>query len=321
VRSVTIGTGPLSFATAAAGSRALLALSTPSNAAVLIVTGEGSLVRNDPALEPSTTVVAAGVDEWLLLHALPTRESPHPARIALFPADRPGRVLAVDDPSARSLGDPRCARGPSGVRCALSWTSGPLERPTTTLTTLVADGTLAPRLESTHTIEGEASASALSANPPSWLLASAGRLLRVDAAGRASRVTGEPLELATVGGMTLGLWATAPSRARCQPGAWRLALRTEPADAGAPSPIGSADARPIGVRIRETGASGGVALASWVEAPQCSETLSILRVFRVGTTVSIARATVYDIAADRALLSIAWRDGDRLRWARYRCRA
>jgi hypothetical protein len=35
--------------------------------------------------------------------------------------------------------------------------------------------------------------------------------------------------------------------------------------------------------------------------------------------VALTQATDYDAATDRAALSIAWRESDRLRWARYRC--
>ncbi len=322
VRSVPLDPGPVSFATAAAGARALLALSSRDRAGVFISTGEGALLRPEPSFGPSTTLHATGAGDVFILLSRGSEDPAPPARLTLIARDRPPTAFALAPAGGLSFGDPLCAQRPSGVRCALAWGANEPERRSLTVASLTANDPIDPaNFEFRHTLVDADPQSAVGADPPEWLVTLRGGPARVDAAGRAAAMPGAPLELARIDGALLALSARAPTSERCQPGAWALTLHPEPApsDGGSPARLATLDARPTGARLRATGPSANVPLATWIDAPQCSGQLSVLRANRAGLTGTIARATAYDIAADHAGLSLAWRDGDRLRWARYRC--
>lgn len=244
---------------------------------------------------------------------------------------------AFDERYALSMTEVLCARIDHGVRCAFALTDrdefdsnqGLDAARTVLISTELTQQRSAAQFERRVAIQGARGAAVINAARPELSLARDGGLARALSDGGLASIDPSVLELATIGSNDRGLElrATAPTSARCQPGEWNLALRdprntasNTASDAGAgTTSVAVMDARPRGARIRSSGANGETPLVLWLDAPQCSERLFVIRAHRRGETLALTSATEFDAASDRASLSIAWREGDRLRWARYRC--
>ncbi len=325
MRTVVVGAGPLSFATAAAGARAALAISTRASSALFVSRGDGTMATIATPFAPATMLVAAGADDSLVLAwiAPGAHERQGRATVAVIGANDELRGFQLADRYAPALGDPTCQRVAGGSRCALAlaWREefhGADEGRAVFLVFDPSERGPSLALLPSATVDRAAALSAVTAAPPSGTVLVESRPHDALADGGVRALAPSELERATIAGAVHALSAHAPTAERCQPAGWAISLSAERPDASSVS-LGAVDARPRGARLRATGAQGDAPLALWLDAPQCSEALFVIRAHRQGTTTPIASATEYDAAADRALLSLAWREGERIRWARYRC--
>jgi len=339
VRTINVGDGPLSFATAAAGARSLLAISTSETSALLVTRSDGTLEALAPPFPRGTALSASGAASsmtigWTIV------ATARLARAALATIDEAGgvRAFALDAVYSPVMTDVACARVDRGVRCAFAIT----DRDEFESVDGLEGGRMrlfsfdprargeALELERSSPVVGVRGSTIIDPVLPTASVIRDGGLARTVTDGGLESVDPRTLELATIGSSdrAVELRATAPTAASCQPAQWTLSFvetsrfassaRARIADAGA-TVIATVDARPRGVRLRSSGADGASPTVLWLDAPQCSERLFVIRANRRGQTVALTSATEFDAAADRALLSIAWREGDRVRWARYRC--
>lgn len=128
------------------------------------------------------------------------------------------------------------------------------------------------------------------------------------------------LEVARMGETIRAVLARAPTTERCQPGAWRIELATLASDGSLSSVtvIATTDARPRGIRLRAVGRTNEP-LVTWLDAPQCSDRFHVLKAWRNGQTVAVAPTDEYDVASAGSRVSLALRQGLRIRWVHATC--
>jgi hypothetical protein len=323
VRSVIVGEGPVSFSTAAAGARSLLALATARETLLVIARGDATILSLPPPFAPASTVSASGALDVLALAwsertALARRSRP---QVAIVDERESLRAYTLADHYALTMTELLCHRALGGVRCAvgLGWREefeGDDDGRARFYRFDPASAGATLTLEAADAIARSAPHAVSAVDPLRALLRRDGRIEQPLPDGGGTPLGASVVEVASIAGVDRTLTATAPRTERCQPSAWTLAL-SQPA--GAPSPIGVADARPRGARVRGTGADGSSPVVFWLDDPQCGDRSFVIRASHAGSSIAIASATEYDAASDRALVSVAWRDAERVRWARYRC--
>lgn len=322
VRSLPLATeAVVAFATAASGARTLLALSTAQSSALWMVTGDGTLESLVPPFGAHSPVVAAGLSRGLAVagtieHASEQRET---------------RLGLVGDNGQRLLfGVARRYRG-SVVDLACSSTRD-------RVCVLAIEGRDEFAIE--DELRGEFREFAFSTDdslversvtrtrqPPlgaavdrsfMGLVRERGAVASVDRRGQIVGLGANVTEAQAVDGAWWLVRALAPTVAPCQPSQWQL--RSENASERMPSvDAANLDQRPSRVKLRWSGSRANEALLVFRSSPQCAANLQVLEAVRQGQRVTLSRASEFDLAVDHALVSLVWRDGERLRWARYRC--
>ncbi|MBL8681020.1 MAG: hypothetical protein JNK05_17695 [Myxococcales bacterium] len=332
VRSINVGEGPLSFATAAAGARSLLAISTAQTSTLYLSRSDGTLAVLAAPFGPATALSASGAAHTMVVtwtrSSASQRATPS---IAIVDERDSVRAFAFEERYAPVMTEVLCARVDRAARCAFALTERDefdTNQGADAARAVLVSTTLLPQQSSVEferrpIVAGVRAAAVVNAARPAMTVLRDGGLARTLDDGGLASIDPATLELAAFGADTaaIELRASAPTTERCQPAQWALSLGELGAarrDSGE-STIATMDARPRGARIRSTGADGTTPAALWLDAPQCSERLFVIRAHRRGETVALTSATEFDAASDRASLSLAWREGDRLRWARYRC--
>lgn len=323
VRSVIVGDETVSFATAAAGARAALAVTTRAHAALYVAHGDGTVLTLPAPFEPATRVSASGAQDvfvigWAERTAIANRSRPS---VAVVNERDELRAYALDHQYALTQTEVHCERVERALRCA--WGAGWHEEFESideararffVFDPRAAGATLA--LEPTEILARTTPHSVLRASPLSALVRTGQATSRIGGDGGAVEVSNTTIEEAVIAGQQRALVARAPGTDRCQPNGWTLELSSS---SGPATSVATVDARPRGARVRATGAEGRSPIVFWLDEPQCAERAHVVRSTHAGTSVVLASASEYDAASDRALVSVAWRDAERVRWARYRC--
>jgi hypothetical protein len=323
VRSVLVGDETVSFATAAAGARTALAIATRTASALFVARGDQSILALDAPFAPESTVSAAGARDtfvlaWADRTAIERRSRP---TVAIVDERERLATFALDHQYALAMTEVFCERTGASIRCGfgVGWreefesTDDVRARfyefaPSATGATLSFEASPILQRTAPHLV--------LSTSPLRAHVRSGHTIARYSVDGSLASVSEATIEEAFIAGQLRSLVASAPTSERCQPNRWTLELRapSEPS-----TPIGTADARPRGARVRATGAEGTAPIVFWLDEPQCAERAHVVRATHGGQSVVLASASEYDAASDRALVSLAWRDAERVRWARYRC--
>lgn len=342
VRSVTVGDGPISFATAVAGARTLLALSTATESVAWITGSDQSVSTFAAIAAPAVALFAGGAANTLVLgwsDAVSAQDPRRTLRFALWGESLTPSVFALPAQFDRSVVDLACTRSTeahSDPHCVLAtnWREEFTPRDDLRAQWLLIEQQNPTRLRSlallhnTHAqsvLYSPTTVGTISDNSTTSIISNTSSILSPER---------NVLDVQSHERQLLRLSATAPSAERCQPGQWTVQVSTSGPD-GNPHTLQTAttDARPRGGRVRpmvttsigtpvSTDASATTqdpTIAFWLDAPQCAEQLFVIRALRHGQSVTLASATEFDMAADRALLSVAWKIGGQLRWARYRC--
>jgi hypothetical protein len=320
---VLVGDETVSFATAAAGARTALAISTRVASALFVARGDHSILALDPPFEPASTISAAGARDtfvfaWADRTSIERRSRP---TFAVIDEREQLATFALEHQYELAMTEVFCERTSSTMRCGFGagwreeFESGEDARarffefaPSTT------GGTLT--LEASPILQRTTPHSVLSTSPLHAHVRSGAATTRYSIDGPLAAVSEATIEESFVAGQLRSLVATAPSSERCQPNGWTLELSTP---SGPSLRVATVDARPRGARIRATGADGASPIVFWLDEPQCAERAHVVRATHAGQSVVLASASEYDAASDRALVSLAWRDAERVRWARYRC--
>jgi hypothetical protein len=321
---VLVGEGAVSFATAAAGARAALAISTRNAAALFVARGDQSIFTLAPPFEPASTISAAGARDtfifaWAERTAIEGRSRP---MFAVLDERERLATFALDHQYALALTEVFCERNGNSTRCAFG--AGWREEFAANDDVYAQFFEFAPSsaavaltLEASPVLRRTIPIAVLRTAPLRALVRHESSIARysIDAA-LAPLSPSTIIEEAFIGTKHWSLVARAPSSERCQPNGWTLEL-TSPSE---PSlHVGTVDARPRGARVRATGADGTSPIVFWLDEPQCAERAHVIRATHAGQSMALASASEYDVASDRALVSLAWRDAERVRWARYRC--
>ncbi|MFO0556960.1 MAG: hypothetical protein U0269_02965 [Polyangiales bacterium] len=323
VRSVLVGDETVSFATAAAGARTALAISTRVASALFVTRGDQSILALEPPFEPASTVSAAGARDtfvfaWADRTAIERRSRPTFAvldereQLATFALEHQYALAMTEVLCERTSGTTRCGFG-AGWREEFESTDDVRARffafaPSTAGASLT--------LEASPILQRTAPHSVLSTSPLRAHVRNGAATARYSIDGPLAPVSEASIEEAFVAGQLRSLVASAPSSERCQPNGWTLELSVP---SGPSLRVATVDARPRGARVRATGADGQSPIVFWLDEPQCAERAHVVRATHAGQSVVLASASEYDAASDRALVSLAWRDAERVRWARYRC--
>lgn len=324
LRSIFVGDGPISFATAAAGARAMLAIASATEARLFVLRSDQSTLEVSAPFAPASVLSASGADRTLALFwsaSTPVARRARPS-IALIDERDQLHAYALDVAYAPTASDITCHRVNAGTRCAFG--VGAREE-------FEGDDEGRARfyafdperagerlaLESTPSVPRVVPLQALSAEPLRAIVSQGAARSRMDERGALLLGEADAIEYAWISPRERALIVRAPSAERCQPGGWSLSL-TGPIERS----LGATDTRPRGARIRATGAEGGSPIVFWLDEPQCNTHASVLRAFHGANAqrpTVLVTAQEYDAAADRALVSLAWRDAGRVLWARYRC--
>jgi hypothetical protein len=350
VRSVTVGDGPISFVTAVAGARALLAVSTVTGSIAWVSGSDQAIHTFESIAYPRTALFAGGAHDTLLLAwsvAVNAADNRRSARLAVWTEAAPtrqdtlvARVFSLPVQFERTVVDVACERAAQPhARCviATNWREEYTPRDDLRAQWLELDPSELTRLRSVVIAHGLTAQSALSRSAIVGTAVSEGatQLVLTDATHSIERAVPTVLDrlvhderLFRLSAAPSNVLDAGASRERCQPGAWAVRITQVPANSHTNEEVEVAstrtDAQPRGGRVRWTGAHDEAhthesAAAFWLDAPQCAEQLLVIRSLRKGQAVTLASAREFDVAADRALLSLAWRSGGQLRWARYRC--
>lgn len=324
LRSIFVGDGPISFATAAAGARAMLAIASASESRLFVIRSDQSTAEIPAPFAPASALSASGADRTLALFwnaASPVARRARPS-LALLDERDELRAFALDEAYAPTASDLTCQRVNSGTRCAFGVGSreefeGDDEGRARFFSFDPAGAGERLALEATPLVPRVIPLQALSADPLRAIVSQGAARSRLDAQGALRLGEADAIEYAWISPRERALIVHAPTAERCQPAGWALSL-TGPVERS----LGATDTRPRGARIRATGADGASPIVFWLDEPQCNTHASVLRAFH-GTNAQrptvLVTAQEYDAAADRALVSLAWRDAGRVLWARYRC--
>jgi hypothetical protein len=255
VRSIEALSGSLSFATAAAGARALLALSTEREGALWIARSDGTVVALPAPFTARTRLFAAGADGTLALVFADASSIAPRARptIALVDERDHIRVFALDPMFDPAMGELACERAHQGTRCAFAVHDreefeGSDERRTRFYRFEAAPLGDRLTLDPSPIFTGISPLVTLPSNPWTALALRQGQPFRLMEDGGARALDPATLELALLGDHTVAtLAARAPSAEPCQPQSWSLSVQRE---AEPPMAFGTVDARPRGARLR-----------------------------------------------------------------------